>query len=160
MVIFPFFSILYSLYEHVVLFTDIAILKVYTMDVTYINTTCFLFFFIKDLLLDYHEIYYHEIARLGKKLVAFSCIYGLCHFLRGWHLEFDSPKLTKDAYRYKKKKWKIIEKWYLHLNKWSRCWWNSESLENTLIHFSVYVCLCCIRQNPDILCKPVNNRKC
>ena len=27
----PFFTILYSLNEHVVLFTDIAILKVYTM---------------------------------------------------------------------------------------------------------------------------------
>lgn len=27
----PFFTILYSLYEYVVLFTDIAILKVYTM---------------------------------------------------------------------------------------------------------------------------------
>lgn len=87
-----------------------------------------------------------------------SHVYIASATLRGWHLEFDSPKLTKDAYRYKKKIWKIIEKWYLHLNKWSRCWWNSESLENTLIHFSVCVCLCCIRQNPDILCKPVNNR--
>ena len=89
-----------------------------------------------------------------------SHVYIASATLRGWHLEFDSPKLTKDAYRYKKKKEENNRKMILTSKQMVPLLMKFRKPGNTLIHFSVCVCLCCIRQNPDILCKPVNNRKC